>query len=80
MYEQLIKGLKRAIYKTVGKLLLSFKQFETIVMYIERLMNNCPLTYREGDNEKAKPTMWGKNCHILEEVDIDESNCTKIQI
>ena len=84
MYERLIKDLKRAIYKTVGKLLLSFEQFETVVMDIERHMNNRPLTYVEGDNEESQvltPSMimWGKNCHILEEEDMDESNYTKIQ-
>ena len=84
MYERLIKDLKRALYKTVGKLLLSFEHFGTIVMDIERHMNNRPLTYVEGDNEESQvltPSMimWGKNCHILEEVDVDESDCTKIQ-
>ena len=54
MYERLIKDLKRALYKTVGKLLLSFEHFGTIVMDIERHMNNRPLTYVEGDNKESQ--------------------------
>ena len=84
MYERLLKDLKRAMYKTVGKSLLSFEHFETIVMDIERHMNHRPLTYVEGDNEGSQvltPSiiLWGKNCNILEEADTDESDCAKIQ-
>eukprot|EP00795_Rhopilema_esculentum_P006806 gene6806-biopygen8263 len=84
MYERLIKDLKRALFKTVGKSLLSFNQLETVVMDIERHMNNRPLTYVEGDNEESQvltPSMimWGKNCHILEDIDVEENDLTKIQ-
>ena len=84
MYERLIKDLKRALFKTVGKSLLSFNQFETVVMDIERHMNNRPLTYVEGDNEESQvltPSMimWGKNCHILEDIDVEENDLTKMQ-
>ena len=53
MYERLIKDLKRVLFKTVGKSLLSFNQFETVVMDIERHMNNRPLVHVEGDNEES---------------------------
>eukprot|EP00794_Sanderia_malayensis_P005198 gene5198-5853_t len=49
MYERLIKDIKKTFYKTVGKSLLTFEQLETVVMDIERNMNNRPLTYTESD-------------------------------
>ena len=84
MYERLIKDLRRALFKTVGKSLLSFNQFEAVVLDIERHMNNRPLTYVEGDNEESQvltPSMimWGKNCHILEDIDVEENDLTKMQ-
>ena len=55
MYERLIKDLKRALFKTIGKLLLSFNKFdETVVMEIERHMNNRLVSYVEGDNEESQ--------------------------
>ncbi len=53
-------------------------------MDIERHMNNRPLTYVEGDNEESQvltPSMimWGKNCHILEDIDVEENDLTKMQ-
>ena len=64
MYERLIKDLKRALYKTVGKFLVSFEHFGTIVMDMERHMNNRSLTYVEGDSEERQALtpsmiMWG---------------------
>ena len=47
-------------------------------------MNNRPLTYVEGDNEESQvltPSMimWGKNCHILEDIDVEENDLAKMQ-
>ena len=83
MYERSIKDLRRALFKTVGKSLLSFSQFETVVMDIERHMNNRPLTHVEGDNEESQvltPSMimWGKNCHIFQDINVEKNDLTKM--
>ena len=51
MYEQVIKDLKKTLYKTLCRTTLSFKQLETVMVDIERQMNNCPLTYLESEIE-----------------------------
>eukprot|EP00794_Sanderia_malayensis_P002861 gene2861-3307_t len=68
----------------VGKSLLTFEQLETVVMDIERNMNNRPLTYTESDTgEESVLTpsiiMWGRNCQILDDVEIEEETITKMQ-
>ena len=50
MYERLIKEIKKIIYKTLGiKTHLTFEQLETVVVDIERCLNNRPLTYVESE-------------------------------
>ena len=49
IYERLIKGIKGVLHKTLGRTHLSFAQLETIVLDIERHMNNRPLTSVESE-------------------------------
>lgn len=50
MYERPIKEVKMTLFKTIGRLHLSYEQVEAVVMDIERHLNNRPLTYVESDN------------------------------
>ena len=54
MYEQVIKDLKKTLYKTLCRTTLSFKQLETVMVDIERQMNNRPLTYLESEIEEIE--------------------------
>jgi len=45
MYERLIKDVKNTLYKTLGRTTLSFEQFESVIINIEKHLNNRPLTY-----------------------------------
>ena len=77
MYERLIRDIKKALYKTLGKSTLVFSQLEVVVMDIERQLNNRPLTYVEsdgGDGRVLTPNvvMWGENAHTLEDTEVDE--------
>ena len=83
MYEQLIKDIKNTLYKTLGKTLLKPEQLEAIIMDIERHLNNRPLTYVEsnsGEEQVLAPNiiMWGKDSHILEELEVEEDNVLKM--
>ena len=77
MYERLIRDIKKALYKTLGRSTLVFSQLEPVAMDIERQLNNWPLTYVEsdgGDGRVLTPNivMWGENAHILEDTEADE--------
>lgn len=66
MYEQVIKDLKKTLYKTLCRTTLSFEQLEMVIVDIERQMNNCPLTYLKsegGEEQVLTPNvlMWGQN-------------------
>ena len=72
MYERVIKDLKKTIHKTLGKTTLNFENLETVILDIERHLNNRPLTYVEcdgGDEQELTPNMllWGQNAHAIEE-------------
>ena len=71
MYEWVIKDLKKTLYKTLRRTTLSFKQLKTVIVDIERQMNNCPLTYlesEEGEEQVLTPNvlMWWQNAHEIE--------------
>ena len=84
MYERVIKDLKKTIYKTLGKTTLNFENLETVILDIERHLNNRPLTYVEcdgGDKQELTPNMllWGQNSHAVEESEEDEDEVTRLQ-
>ena len=83
MYERLIKDIKKTLYKTLGKTLLKPEQLEAVIMDIERHLNNRPLTYVESDSGEEQVLtpniiMWGKDSHILEELEVKEDNVSKM--
>ena len=83
MYERLIKDIKKTLYKTLGKTLLKPEQLEAVIMDIERHLNNRPLTYVESDSGEEQVLtpniiMWGKDSHILEELEVEEDTVSKM--
>ena len=49
MYERITEGSEKTLYKTLGKTQLTFEQLSTVVVDIERHLNNRSLTYIESD-------------------------------
>ena len=82
IYERLIKDIKKTFYKTLGRTHLNFEQLQTVVMDIERYLNNRPLTYAEVDGEQQVLTpnvlMWGQNAYIIEDIETEEDELTKL--
>ena len=83
MYERVIKDLKKTLYKTLRRTTLSFEQLETVIVDIERQMNNRPLTYVEsegGEEQVLTPNvlMWGQNAHEIEEIEEDGDEVSKL--
>ena len=85
MYERLIKDIKKTLCKTctLGKTHLTFEQLEVSITDIERHLDNRPLTYVEshGGDEKVltpKMIMWGQNAHIVEDIEVEENQLTKL--
>lgn len=77
MYERVIKDLKKTLYKTLRGTTLSFKQLKTVIVDIERQMNNRPLTHLEsqgGEEQVLTPNvlMWGQNAHEIEETETEK--------
>ena len=69
MYEQLLKDMKRALYKVLGRSTLTFDQLHAVVIDIEKNVNNRPLTYVEGEQEEKQvltpnTILWGQNVYI----------------
>ena len=83
MYERLIKDVKKTLYKTLGRMTLSFELLETVIIDIEKHLNNCPLTYLEsdrGEEQVLTPNvlMWGQNAHQVEETKEDGDEVSKL--
>ena len=83
MYKRVIKDLKKTVYKTLVRTTLSFEQLETVIVDIERQMNNRSLTYLEsggGEEQVLTPNvlMWGQNAHKIEETEEDRDEVSKL--
>ena len=70
MYERLIKDVKKTLYKTV-------------IIDIEKHLNNCPLTYLEsegGEEQVLTPNMlmWRQNADQIEETEEDGDEVSKL--
>ena len=77
MYERVIKDLKKTLYKTLRGTTLSFEQLKTVIVDIERQMNNRPLTHLEsqgGEEQVLTPNvlMWGQNANEIEETETEK--------
>ena len=84
-YERLIKERKKTLQKTLGRSRLSYEAMESVVMDIERNLNNRPLTYveAEGEEEVLTPNviMWGCDAHPIEDIELikdDKEKLTKM--
>jgi hypothetical protein len=79
LYERLIKEIKATLYKTLGKSHLLFNQLETVILDIERHLNNRPLTYVESSQEEQQiltpnTILWGQNSYALGELNEQEDD------
>ena len=56
MYELLLKDIKTALYKVLGRSTLTstFDELHAIVIDIEKNINNRPLTYVKGEQEEEQ--------------------------
>ncbi|XP_068671091.1 uncharacterized protein [Montipora foliosa] len=81
-YERLIKEIKKTLHKTLGRLRLSYEAMESVVMDIERNLNNRPLTYveAEGEEEVLTPNViiWGRDAYPIEDIELIEDDKEKL--
>ena len=49
-WERLIKTVKSCVNKTVGRRVLTYYSFLTMISDVQNIINNRPLTYRSSDN------------------------------
>ena len=54
-YERLVKAVKVPLKKVLGKSMVWKKELETLLVEIENLVNNRPLTYVTGDQDFHQP-------------------------
>ena len=85
MYERSIKEVKKTLFKTIGRLHLSYEQVKAVVMDIERHLNNHPLTYVESDNgEEPALTpnliMCGRNSYPVEGIELEADEVSKFHM
>ena len=79
MHERLLKDIKEALYKVLGRSTLTFHQLHAIVIDIEKNVNNRPLTYVEGEQEEEQvltpnTILWGRNVYTIDESCADDED------
>ena len=84
IYERLIRDLKKALYKSLGRCHLSFDNLEMVIMDIEINMNIRPLTYAEsesGEEQVLTPNtlIRGTNIYLINDDESDEDELTRMQ-
>ena len=71
MFERMVSIVKGAMYKVVGAAKLSFKELQEVILDIQIVLNNRPLTYCEDDVEMPVLTpnmlIFGKANYLPEE-------------
>ena len=64
-YERLVRSVKSALKKTLGKTLLTYEELETVLCEIEESINSRPLIYMSEDDVEESITpfhlMFGRN-------------------
>ena len=72
----------RRLHKTLGRSRLSYEAMESVMMDIERNLNNHPLTYveAEGEEEVLTPNviMWGRDAYPIEDIELIEDDKEKL--
>jgi len=81
IYKRLIKKIKKTLHKTLGRSHLSYEALESVVLDVERNLNNRPLTYVEaegGEEEVLTPNMilWGRDVYPVD--DTEDSHAEKL--
>ena len=74
IYERLIKELKETLHKTLGRSHLSYEAFESVVMDVERNLNNRPLTYIEAESREEEvltpnTILWGRDVYPVDDTE-----------
>ena len=81
-YEILIKEIKKTLHKTLGRSRLSYEAMESVVMDVERNLNNHSLTWVEakGEEEVLTPNMimWERDAHPIEDIELIEDDKEKL--
>ena len=71
MFERMVSIVKGAMYKVVGAAKLSFKELQEVILDIQIVLNNRPLTYCEDDVEMPVLTpnmlIFGKANYLPDE-------------
>ncbi len=82
-FERMVGLVKQALYKTIGKACLYWKELQEVILDIEMVLNNRPLSYVEEDVQMPILTpnslMFGQPGVVPEEeiADIDDTNLRK---
>ncbi|XP_028407828.1 uncharacterized protein LOC114530405 [Dendronephthya gigantea] len=73
-FERLVGIVKQALYKSIGRAVLSFEELEEVLLDVEIAVNNRPLSYVEDDVQLPILTpnlmMYGQT-NLLPEADVD---------
>jgi hypothetical protein len=83
MFERMISIVKQALYKVVGSAKLTFKELQDVMLDIQLVLNNRPLSYCEDDIQLSvlTPNMmfFGKANYLMElsPEDIEERDLRK---
>ena len=76
-YKRLVGATKSVLYKTMGKVKLRFRELETILIQVEGVLNNRPLTYQGEDLEEEVITpnhlIYGAALPTIAEHDSDSN-------
>ena len=62
------------MHKTLGRSHLSYEAFVSVIMDIERNLNNCPLTYVEAEGEEEavltlSMILWGRDVYVVKDTE-----------
>ena len=73
-FERMVSIVKQALYKTVGKASLTFEELEDVLLDVEIVLNNRPLSYVEDDVQMPilTPNSLIYQSTLLPEEDIDD--------
>ena len=83
MFERMVSIVKQALYKVVGSAKLTFKELQDVMLDIQLVLNNRPLSYCEDDIQLPMLTpnmmIFGKANYLMElsPEDIEERDLRK---
>ena len=77
MYERLLKDIKKALYKVLGRSHLLFDPLQDVVVDIEQNVNNRPFIYVESEQQEESvltpnTILWGQDVYTVEESDSED--------